>query len=60
MSKHDESDRAVAESGSDINWRIIAGIVVAAMAAIFILQNTTQVPIKFLIWDFRSECGWVC
>ena len=51
---HNENDNPMAKGSSDMNWRVIVGIVVAALAAIFILQNTSKVQIKFLIWDFET------
>ncbi len=53
MSMHNEpSGNAAAKGSSDLNPRIIVGIVLAALAVIFILQNTNDVEINFLFWDF--------
>jgi uncharacterized integral membrane protein len=38
---------------SQVNWRVIVGIVVAALSLIFILQNTEEVNIDFLFFDFE-------
>ena len=36
-----------------ISWRVIVGIVVAALAVVFILQNTEKVDIDFLVFSFE-------
>ena len=42
-----------ADGGSDLNWRVIAGVVVLALSLVFILQNTDQANINFLFFDFE-------
>lgn len=45
------NDRDGVERSSDLNWKVIGGIVVLALAVIFILQNTETQNINFLFWD---------
>lgn len=53
MSMHNESSGSAAAKGSsDLNPRIIVAIVLAALAVVFIVQNTHDVAIKFLFWEF--------
>jgi uncharacterized integral membrane protein len=40
------------QESAGLDWRVIAGIVVVACAAIFILQNTERADINFLFFSF--------
>jgi uncharacterized integral membrane protein len=50
--REEPEGRQVGEESADLDWRVIAGIVVFALAAIFILQNTEQAEINFLFFSF--------
>ncbi len=53
MSMREEPEgRRFDDESAGLDWRVIAGIVVVALAAIFILQNTEQAEINFLFFSF--------
>lgn len=55
MSMVNENERKNPAEGGDgqVSWRVIVGIVVLVLSIVFILQNTEEVNIDFLFFDFR-------
>ena len=55
MSMVNENERRNPSGGGDtqVNWRVIVGIVVLVLSIVFILQNTQEVNIDFLFFDFK-------
>lgn len=53
MINENEKKRPLDGGGSQVSWRVIVGIVVAALSVIFILQNTEEVNIDFLFFSFK-------
>ena len=48
-----DSDNRSEQEGERLDWRVIAGIVLVALAAIFILQNTQDTEINFLFFEWN-------
>jgi uncharacterized integral membrane protein len=53
MVNENEQKNPFEKGDTQLNWRVIVGLVVLVLSIIFILQNTEEVNIDFLFFDFK-------
>ena len=55
-----EQPTTQAKEGAALSGGVIGALVGLGLLVVFMLQNTEDVPVKFLFWISRGRCGWSC